>query len=133
MGTGRRNVLRLFGAGLVAGLSGCGIFGAGNKQEYAQLTMENNHEPHMMSVAITTIPDAGSGFTEYFSDVWFVDAGDEQTFEKGLAFTDHEPELMALVVLDDETASRKQFTFTSDLSELRVVITDRGQIELQPE
>lgn len=132
MNRSRRNALRLLGTGLMGGLAGCSSLTSGDKQEYAPVVLENNHNtPHMMSVSITTIPDEGLGFTEYFSDTWLVDSGGEHTFEEGPAFTDYEPELMALVVLENETAKRTEFSFSPDLTELRVLITEKGEIEVQ--
>lgn len=128
----RRNALHLLGTGLVTGLAGCSAVPFGSEQEYAPVVLENDHDrKHMMSVTVTTVPEGPGGFTEYFSDVWLVEAGEEHAFEEGLAFTDHQPELMVLVVLEDETAKRAEFSFDFDLEELHVVVTEAGEIAVQ--
>lgn len=76
-------------------------------------------------------PDTGLGFTEYFTETWLVDASGEHSFEDGLAFTDDEPELMVLAMLEDETSKRAQFRFDFDLAELRVRVTEAGDIAVE--
>jgi hypothetical protein len=38
-----------------------------------------------------------------------------------------------LVVLENETAKRDEFTFGYNLTELRILISESGQIEVRPE
>jgi|AntDeeMetagen285_2_1112576.scaffolds.fasta_scaffold00126_1 hypothetical protein len=131
MNSCRRNTLCLIGTGLMGGLAGCSSLTFGGKQEYAPVVLKNNHNtPHMMSVSVTSIPDEGLGFTEYFSDTWLVDTGGKHTFEEGIAFPDFGPKLMALVVLENETAKRADFSLSSDLTELRVLVTENGEIKV---
>lgn len=132
MGKSRRRALRVLGGGTVVGLSGCtGIIGG--QQEYAAVVMESRHsDPHMISAAVTTLPDEG-GYTEYFSDVRLVRPGDSYEFDEGLAHSDYEPELMALVSLENETVERTDFTFDFDTEELRVTVSESGEMEIQPQ
>lgn len=132
MNDSRRKFLKAFGISLPVSLSGCNSLSLDGQQEYVPVVMENDHtESHMMSTAITTIPDRGLGFTEYFSEVWLVESGGTHTFNEGLAFTDYEPDLMVLTVLDDETARRTEFSFDFDLRELRISVTENGEIDVQ--
>jgi hypothetical protein len=85
----------------------------------------------MVSVAVTTVPDEG-GYTEYFSDVRLVRPDDSYEFDEGLAHSDYEPELMALVSMENETVKRTDFTFDFDTEELQVTILESGEIEIQP-
>ncbi|RJT07031.1 hypothetical protein D3261_03140 [Halococcus sp. IIIV-5B] len=93
--------------------------------------MNNQNTPHQVTLSITTIPDEGGGFSNYFTGTWLVTSNSEHTFEKELMFTDFEPELMALVVLDDGTRTRTDFTFSLDLTALRIIIADED-IHVQP-
>lgn len=87
----------------------------------------------MISMSITDPPDVGSGWTEFFSDTWHLAPGGEHTFEESLAVPDSPVEVMVLVVLEDETAKRAEFSLDFELHELRVVITENGQIKIQPQ
>ncbi len=129
----RRNTLRAIGTGGLLGLAVCSSITSGADQEYAPVVLRNDHSSkHMMSVAITTVPKVKSGFTEYFSEVWHLRPGNDKRFEQGLAFTDYEPELTALVALEDETTKRSDFSFDFDLRELQVVITEEKNVEISP-
>ena len=127
MNHSRRNTLILLSTGLMSGLAGCSSF----NQEYAPIVLNNNHnKPHTMSISITSIPDDGPGFTEYFSDAWLVDSGGEHTFEEGLAIPDYGPELMILVMLENGIEKRTELLFS--FTKLKILITENGEIEVNP-
>lgn len=125
----RRNLLQLLGSGLTIGFTGCSTLSSGGEQEYAPVVFENNHDVrHTMSVAVTEEPEDGS--TVYFSEARLIVPDDDYEYEEGLAFSDHEPDVMALVVLENETTKRANFLFDYNLNELKIVISEDGQIQV---
>lgn len=133
MPSSRRGVLQMGGTALGVAMAGCGSFPIG-RPIYVPIVLQNNHHiPHMMSISITSlIPDVGSGWTEFFTDTSYLEPGDEETFEERLAVPDAPVQVMALVVLEDETAKQEEFSLDFELRELRVLITENGQIRIQP-
>ena len=132
MNLSRRQVLRILGSGSIAGLAGCSSLSSRGTQNNAPVILENNgNTSHQITVSVTTIPDDGVGFTEYFCGTWLVESDSEHAFEEALTFTDHEPDLMVLVVLENESAKRSEFSFGLDLIELRVTISENGEIKIQ--
>lgn len=130
MTSSRRNFLQLGALGAVSALSGC-TTSFGNSQESAAVVVENNHDTvHLLSVAVSTQPDDGGGYTEYFSETLQIQSGERETFEQGLAFTDYAPNLFAMTMIDDETTSTTEFELGLDVQELRVQITENGQIQM---
>lgn len=128
MPSSRRNFLQLGGLGAVAALSGCTFFG--DSQEHAAVVVENDHDTaHLLSVAVSTPPDDG-GYTEYFSETLQIQASESETFDQGLAFTDYPPSLFAMAMIDGETTQTTEFELSRDVQELRVRITESGQIEM---
>ena len=110
--------------------------------------LENQHdEKHMVSVAITSIPSPGSdhglGYTHYFSDVHLVGAVDNEmdgeghnthTFDEAeLSTIDHTSGVLAMVMLDDETAVSEEIPLDSGFAELQILITEDGEIDMRPE
>jgi len=85
----------------------------------------------MVSIAVTTVPDSG-GYTVYFDETRLVRSNDSYEFDEGLAHSDYEPELMALVSLENETVERTDFTFDFNMKELEVTILESGEIRIQP-
>ncbi|MFC7046025.1 hypothetical protein ACFQH6_11910 [Halobacteriaceae archaeon GCM10025711] len=127
----RRETLQALGAGVVTGLAGCSALGPGDEQEYAPVVFENSQDrKRVMSVSVITVPRSGLGYQEFFSEVALLAPGGEETFEEGLVFTDTSHDLMALAVLDDETAMREEFTFGFPFNELRVSIDGGGGIQI---
>lgn len=129
MRSSRRTFLRLGGLGAVASLSGCTFFGG--LQEYAALVVENNHDTtHLLSVAVSSPPDDGGGYTEHFSETLHLQAGEQETFEQGLAFTDHAPGLFAMAMTDSGTTATTNFELSRDIQEFRVQITETGETQM---
>ncbi|ELY73190.1 hypothetical protein C488_14170 [Natrinema pellirubrum DSM 15624] len=97
----------------------------------------------MVSVAITSIPSTGLGYTHYFSGVHLVAAVDSEmdgeelnthTFnEAELSSIDHTSGVLAMVMLDDETAVREEIPLDSGFAELQILITEDGEIDMRPE
>lgn len=131
MDLSRRALLQIGCGGAISSLAGCNF--EGGPSEYAPIVVENNHDAvHAVSIAILTPPEGSGGYTEYFSKALQIQSGEEETFDKGLAFTDYEPNLLAMVMIDDETTMTSEFSFDFDLQKLQVQITDAGQIQISP-
>ncbi|WP_141463364.1 hypothetical protein [Salinadaptatus halalkaliphilus] len=80
---------------------------------------------------MTTIPEGESGYTIYFDESAWLGADEERTYEDAMSYGDAGPDVLALVALEDETTTRSEFSLGPGLHELRVVVTDEDQPEIQ--
>lgn len=129
MRSSRRRFLHLGGISSVAALSGCTSFGG--PQGYAAVVVENNHDStHVISMAVSSQPDENAGYTEYFSEMIYLQAGERERFDEALTFTDYVPRLLAMAVTDSETTATTNFDLRRELEELRVEITDAGELQM---
>lgn len=124
----RRRTLALLGTGVSLGLSGC----SWGQEGAVSVVLENRDDTrHLLSATVTSIPDGQGGYTPYYDETQQLDPGEGNTTQNAIPFTDHEPEIMVLAVMENESARRADIELSYDLEELRVSITEDEQVEIE--
>lgn len=132
MSTSRRKLLGMLGTGVMVTTAGCSAVSILDTSEYVPVRLVNEDDVrHMMVAAVTSTVDGGSGASLYFDESWQLEPGEEKVYPEALSLLDYQPELLALVLLEDETASSSTFDLEYDLEELRITITESGEIDVQ--
>jgi hypothetical protein len=127
----RRHFLTLTSVVTGTAIAGCNAPLGGN--EYYPITIENDHDQnHMVVVSITIFDAHGLGFSTAFNDNMLVGAGRTHEFEEGIPAPDSNPEYTVLVMLENETTKRLDFTLDKGIEKLNIRITSEGEIEIQP-
>ncbi|WP_332898986.1 hypothetical protein [Haladaptatus sp. CMSO5] len=130
-GSTRRHFLTLASVVTGTAIAGCNAPLGGS--EYYPITIENDHDQnHMVVVSITIFDDHGLGFSTAFNNNMLVGSGRSHEFEEGIPAPDSNPEYTVLVMLENETTNRLDFTLDNGIAELKIQITAGGEIEIQP-
>lgn len=126
----RRTLLQFGSVGAVSSLAGCSFVGSA---EYVPVVVENDHSTkHAISIAIITPPEGSGGYTSYASETLQLDVGESETFDEALTLTDYPPNVLAMMMTDDETTGTAEFELRAELQELRFRITGEGRIRIRP-
>jgi hypothetical protein len=109
----RRTLLQFGSVGAVSSLAGCSFMGSA---EYVPVVVENSHNTkHAISIAVISPPEGSGGYTSYASEALQLDIDESETYDETLALADHPPNLLAMMMLDDETTGTAEFELRAEL------------------
>lgn len=132
MGYRRRELIGLFVAFFSTYISGC-VFAPSESPGYIPIVVENqSSQSHITTISITSAPSEGGGYTKYFCDATHLSPSETEEFSDGVTVPDFEPNVIAIVALENENSKSDTFRISSSLREIIITINSKEKIQVNP-